>query len=123
LTGEKPVMIICLYNKQCWFLCWLVDRSVIICTLNARAVWRKLHNEELHSLYSSPNIIRQIQVKANEVGRACGTHGIGEKSVQGFSGKARSKEPLGRPSHRWEDGIRMDLMKIGCGGVDWTGSG
>jgi hypothetical protein len=84
-------------------------------------VWRKLHSEELHGLYSSPNIIRQIQVKANEVGRACGTHGIGEKSVQGFSGKVRRKEPLGRPSHRWEDGIRMDLMEIGCGGVDWIG--
>jgi hypothetical protein len=52
--------------------------------------WRKLHNEELHNLYSSPDIIRQV--KANEVGGACGTHGRGEKSVQGFSGKARRKK-------------------------------
>jgi hypothetical protein len=52
--------------------------------------WRKLHNEELHNLYSSPDIIRQV--KANEVGGACGTHGRGEKSVQGFGGKARGKE-------------------------------
>jgi hypothetical protein len=49
--------------------------------------WRKLHNEELHNLYSSPDIIRQV--KANEEGGACGTHGRGEKSVQGFGGKAR----------------------------------
>jgi hypothetical protein len=48
--------------------------------------WRKLHNEELHNLYSSPDIIGQV--KANEVGRACGTHGRGEKNVQGFGGKA-----------------------------------
>jgi hypothetical protein len=48
--------------------------------------WRKLHNEELHNLYSSPDIIRQV--KANEVGEACGTHGKVEKSVQGFGGKA-----------------------------------
>jgi hypothetical protein len=57
--------------------------------------WRKLHNEELHKLYSSPDIIRQVkssQGKANEVGGACGTHGRGEKSVQGFGGKARRKE-------------------------------
>jgi hypothetical protein len=57
--------------------------------------WRKLHNEELHNLYSSPDIIRQgkaSQVKANEVGGACGTRGRGEKSVQGFGGKARRKE-------------------------------
>jgi hypothetical protein len=52
--------------------------------------WRKLHNEELHNLYSSPDIIRQV--KANEVGGACSTHGIGEKSVQGFCGKAQRKE-------------------------------
>jgi hypothetical protein len=51
---------------------------------------RKLHNEELHNLYSSPDIIRQV--KANEVGRACGTHERREKSVQGFDGKARGKE-------------------------------
>jgi hypothetical protein len=44
---------------------------------------RKLHNEELHNLYSSPDIIRQD--------KACGTHGIGKKSVQGFGGKARRK--------------------------------
>jgi hypothetical protein len=50
--------------------------------------WRKLHSKELHSLYLSPDIIRQDQVKSNEVGRACGTHGRGEKRVQGFGGKA-----------------------------------
>jgi hypothetical protein len=51
--------------------------------------WRKLHNEELHNLYSSPDI---RQVKANEVGGACGTHVRGEKSVQGFGGKVRREE-------------------------------
>jgi hypothetical protein len=61
--------------------------------------WRKLHSEELHNLYSFPDIIRQVkssQVKANEVGRACGMHGKGEKSVQGFGGKARRKETTGK---------------------------
>jgi hypothetical protein len=53
--------------------------------------WRKMHNEELHNLYSSPDIIRS-QVKANEVGGACGMHGRGEKIVQGFRWKARRKE-------------------------------
>jgi hypothetical protein len=47
---------------------------------------RKLHNEELYNLYSYPDVIRQV--KANEVGRAYGTHGRGEVSVQGFGGKA-----------------------------------
>jgi hypothetical protein len=52
--------------------------------------WRKLHNEELYNLYSSPDIIRQV--KANEVGMSCGTHGRGEISVQGFGGEAKRKE-------------------------------
>jgi hypothetical protein len=33
--------------------------------------------------------------------------------------KPEGKRPLGRPRHRWEDGIRMDLREIGLGGVDW----
>jgi hypothetical protein len=51
------------------------------------------------------------------VGRACGTHGIGEKNIQGFLlAKPEGKRLLGRPRHRWEDGIRMDLREIGRGG-------
>jgi hypothetical protein len=59
--------------------------------------WRKLHSEELHNLYASPDIIRQAsQVKVNEVRGACSTHGRGEKSVQGFGGKARREETTGK---------------------------
>jgi hypothetical protein len=47
--------------------------------------WRKLHNEELHNVYSSPNIIRQIKVTENGVG---GTHGREEKSLQAFGWKS-----------------------------------
>ena len=34
-------------------------------------------------------------------------------------GKPEGRKPLGRPRHRWEDNIRMDLPEVGCGGVDW----
>jgi hypothetical protein len=34
-------------------------------------------------------------------------------------GKPEGKRPLGRPRRRWEDVIRMNLMEIGFGGVDW----
>jgi hypothetical protein len=43
-------------------------------------------------IWSSPNIIRQNQIKENEVGGTCGTHGRGEECVQGFDGKARRKK-------------------------------
>jgi hypothetical protein len=57
------------------------------------------------------------------VGGACGTHGRGEKSV-GYKvlvGKPEGKRPLGRPTSRWEDGIRLDLREIGLGGGVWIG--
>jgi hypothetical protein len=56
------------------------------------------------------------------VGGACGTHGIGEKSVQGFHGKVgkpRGKRPLRKLRHRWEVGIKMDLTEIGRELVEW----
>jgi hypothetical protein len=54
--------------------------------------WRKLRGGELHNLYSLPDIIRRIKITENEVGGACGTHGRGEKRVQGFGGKVQRKE-------------------------------
>jgi hypothetical protein len=52
--------------------------------------WRKLHNEELHILYSSPNIIRQI--KSRRMRWAGHVACMGEECVHGFDGKARTKE-------------------------------
>jgi hypothetical protein len=58
------------------------------------------------------------------VGRACGTHGSGERLVQGFGGKARGKRLLVRPRRRWEDGMKIDLRDIGWGcGLDSPSSG
>jgi hypothetical protein len=54
--------------------------------------WRKLHNEELHNLYSSPNITRQIKSRIMCGGRTCGTHRRGQECVQDFGRKARRKE-------------------------------
>jgi hypothetical protein len=78
-----------------------------------------LCNEELHILYSSPNIIRQIKSRrmrwAGHV--ACMEE---ERNVyKVLMGKPEGKRPLGRARHRWEDGIRMDLREIGLGSVDW----
>jgi hypothetical protein len=56
--------------------------------------WRKLHNEELHNLYSSPNIIRMIKRGENEMGRACSKHGEEKEYVQCFGGKARTEETV-----------------------------
>jgi hypothetical protein len=44
--------------------------------------WRRLHNEDLHNLYTSPNIIRVIKMKEDEMSRACSMDGRDEKYIQ-----------------------------------------
>jgi hypothetical protein len=83
--------------------------------------WRKLHNKELHNLYSSPSIIRIIKLRrirwAGHVAR------MGEKRnvYRLLVGKPEGKRSLGRPRCRWIDNIKMDLLEIGLDVVDWIG--
>jgi hypothetical protein len=80
--------------------------------------WRKLYNEELNDLYCSPNIVRVIKWRMRGVGHVTriGENG-GLRRV--LVGKHEGKRPLGRPRHRWEDNIKMNLQEVGCGGMDW----
>jgi hypothetical protein len=83
--------------------------------------WRKLHNKELHDLYTSPIIIRIIKSRrmrwAGHVAR------MGEKrnAYRLLVGKPEGKRLLGRPRSRCMDNIRMDLGEVGWGDVDWIG--
>jgi hypothetical protein len=86
--------------------------------------WRMLHNEELHILYSSPNIIMQIKSRRMSWAGHVACMGQDRKMYKVFVGKPEGKEPLGRPRRRWEDGIKMDLRETGSGcGLDSAGSG
>ena len=80
---------------------------------------RKLHNEELNDLYCPPNIIQVIKLRrmrwAGHV--ACTGERRGIYSV--LVGKPEGKRPLGRPRHRLEDNIKIDLQEVGCGGMYW----
>jgi hypothetical protein len=83
--------------------------------------WSKLHNEELHDLYTSPNIVRAIKSRrmrwAGHVAQMGEERGVYRVLV----GKPEGKSPLGRPRQRWADNIRMNLQKEGCEGMDWIG--
>jgi hypothetical protein len=81
---------------------------------------RKLHNDELHSLYSSLNIVRVIKSRrmrwAGHVARMGERRGVHRVLV----GRSEGKRPLGRPTRRWEDNIKMDLRMIGIDETNWT---
>jgi len=81
--------------------------------------WRKLHNEELNDLYSSPHIVQVT--KSRRIRWVEHVVNMGERRdvYRVLVGKPEGKRPLGRPRHRWEDDIKMDLQEVGCGGRDW----
>jgi hypothetical protein len=84
-------------------------------------LWRKLHNE-LHSLYSSLNIVRVIKSRrirwAEHV--ACMEEGRGGRGIyRVLVVRPKGKRPLGRPRHKWEDNIKMDLTEIGINRANW----
>jgi hypothetical protein len=81
--------------------------------------WRKLHNGELHNLYSSPDIIRQIKSRRMRWAGRVAHMGAGRNVYRVLAGKPEGKSPLERPRRRWEDGIKMNLREIGWGRVEW----
>jgi hypothetical protein len=80
--------------------------------------WRKLYNEELHNLYLSPDIIRQVKSRRMRWVGHVARMGEERKLYKVLVGKPEGKRPHRKPRRRWEDGIRMDLRVIGLGGVD-----
>jgi hypothetical protein len=80
--------------------------------------WGKLHNEELHKLYFSPNIV--WMVKSRRIRRVGNVTRMGwNRSAQSvLVGKGEGQKPLGRLGLKWEDNIEMDLREIGWGDMD-----
>jgi hypothetical protein len=78
---------------------------------------RKLHNGELHNLYSSPDIIGEIKSTRMRWEGHVACMGEGRNMYRVLVEKPEGKKPFGRPRHRWEDEIKINLRKIGLGAV------
>jgi hypothetical protein len=81
--------------------------------------WRKLHNGELHNMYSSLNIVRVIKSRRMRWVGHVARMGEGRGVYRVLVGRPEGKRPLERPRRRWEDNIKMDLREKGIDGAKW----
>jgi len=84
-----------------------------------RVEWRKLHNDELNILCSSLNILRVIKSRRMRWAGQVARMGRWEACTGFWWETPGGERPLRRTRRRWEDNIKMDLQKVGCGGMDW----
>jgi hypothetical protein len=82
--------------------------------------WRKLHNEKLNHLYSLPTVVRVIKSRRMR----WAVHEVRLREERGvyriLVGKPEGKRPLGRPTRRWVDNMKMVLREVDCGVIDWV---
>jgi hypothetical protein len=120
ICGSKPplpqyvFMAECLHKHRDNF-----TLNVCVSKRNEDVSWRKLHNDELHSLYSLLNIIRVIKSRWMRWVGHVARMGEGRGVYRVLVGRPEGKRPLGRPRRRWEDNIKMNLREIGIDGASW----
>jgi hypothetical protein len=81
--------------------------------------WRKFHNDELHTLYYSPNIFKVIKSRRMRWVRHVACLGEGRGVYRVLVGRLEGERPLGRPRCRWKDNIKLVLREIGINGANW----
>ena len=84
--------------------------------------WRRLHNEEIQSLFRSPNIVRVIKSRRLRWAGHIARMEEGRSAFEILTGKATGKRPLKRHRRRWEDNIRMGLEEIDINSGNWVDS-
>jgi hypothetical protein len=82
--------------------------------------WRKLHNDELYDLYSSPDIVRVIKSRRVRLAGHVAHMGEGRGIYRVLVGRPEGKRALGRPRRRWEDNIKLDLREMGIDEASWV---
>jgi len=124
------ILHVVLYGCETWSLPWREERRLRVFENRVlRRIFghwrdevtgelRKLHNEELNDLCSSPGIVRVIKSRRMRWAGHVACMGERRGVYRVLVGKLEGKRPLGRPRRRWEDNIKMDLEEVVCGGMD-----
>jgi hypothetical protein len=121
---KTVILPVVLYGCETWSLTLRVFENRVLRRIfgpkrEVDGSWRKLQNDELHSLYSSPNIVRVIKSRGLRWAEHVARVGEGRGIYRVLVGRPEGKRPLGRPRRRWEDNIKMDLREIGIDGTNW----
>jgi hypothetical protein len=70
-------------------------------------------------LYPSPNIIQVIKSRRMGWAGHLAHMGLRRGAYRVLVGTREGQRPVGRPRHRWEDNIKINLQEVGCGVMDW----
>ncbi|KAJ4437782.1 hypothetical protein ANN_13720 [Periplaneta americana] len=128
---KSVILLVILYGSETWTLTLreekrlrVFENKVLRKIFGAKrdevtGEWRKLHNAELHALYSSPDIIRNIKSRRLRWAGHVARMGEFRNAYRVLVGRPEGKRPLGRPRRRWENNIKMDLREVGYDGRDW----
>jgi hypothetical protein len=123
-THKAVILPVVLYGCETWSLTLreeqrlrVFENSVLrrICGAKREedGSWRKLHNDELHSLYSSANIVRVMKSRRMRWAGHVARMGEGRGVYRVLVGRPEGKRPLARPRRRWEDNTKLDLEETG----------
>jgi hypothetical protein len=116
------ILPVVLYGCETWFLTLrMFENRVLRRIFGPKKVevtgeWRKMKNGELHNLFSSPDIVRQVKSRRMRWAGHVAHMGEGRNVYRVLVEKPEGKSPLERPRHKLEDGIKMDFREIGWGG-------
>ncbi|KAJ4426321.1 hypothetical protein ANN_27135 [Periplaneta americana] len=127
----RPTLPVVLYGCETWTLTLreeqrlrVFENKVLRKIFGAKrdevtGEWRKLHNTELHALYSSPDIIRNIKSRRLRWAGHVARMGEFRNAYRVLVGRPEGKRPLGRPRRRREDNIKIDSREVGYDDRDW----